>query len=160
MAERTVPEVGKKAPAFALPNEAGEKVTLADLTGQWKVLYFYPKDDTPGCTTEACDFTDGLKSFETLNATVLGVSPDSVQSHQKFRDKYDLKVTLLSDPEKGILEKYGAFGTKKTYGIESLGVIRSTFLIDPDNKIAHAWPNVKAKGHAEQVMLKLKDLTG
>jgi peroxiredoxin Q/BCP len=160
MAERNVPEVGKKAPAFTLSNDRGEKVKLTDLTGQWKVLYFYPKDDTPGCTTEACDFTDGLKSFEKLNATVLGVSPDSVESHQKFRDKYKLKVTLLSDPGKAILEKYGAFGIKKMYGKESKGVIRSTFLIDPDNKIAHAWPNVKAKGHAEQVMLKLKDLAG
>jgi peroxiredoxin Q/BCP len=159
MTERIIPEIGKKAPAFTLPDEQGQKTSLNDLTGRWKVLYFYPKDDTPGCTTEACDFTDGLKDFEKLSATVIGVSPDSVESHQKFRDKYKLKVTLLSDPEKAVLQKYGAYGTKKLYGKETEGVIRSTFLIDPDNKIAHAWPNVKANGHAEQVMQKLRDLT-
>ena len=160
MAERNLPKIGKTAPPFALQNQKGEMVTLTDLIGKWKVLYFYPKDDTPGCTTEACDFTSGLKGFEKLNATVLGVSPDSIESHQKFTDKYKLKVTLLSDPKMTVMEEYGAYGVKKFYGKEVTGVIRSTFLIGPDNKIAHAWPNAKATGHAAKVMEKLNELIG
>ncbi|MBD3331957.1 thioredoxin-dependent thiol peroxidase [candidate division GN15 bacterium] len=153
-------ETGKKAPAFTLSNQDGDKVKLSDLAGQWVVLYFYPKDNTPGCTTEACDFTDSLKDFEKLNATVLGVSPDSVESHQKFIDKQNLKITLLSDPDKKVLEKYGAWGTKKMYGKETRGVIRSTFLIDPKGKIAHRWSNVRAKGHVAKVHEKLAELAG
>ncbi len=151
---------GKKAPAFALPNQDDEMVKLSDYTGQWVVLYFYPKDNTPGCTTEACDFTDSLKDFEKLNAVVLGVSPDSTESHRKFIDKQNLKITLLSDPNKKVLEKYGAWGTKKMYGKETKGVIRSTFLIDPKGKVAHQWSNVRAKGHVDKVHEKLAELAG
>jgi peroxiredoxin Q/BCP len=152
-------EAGDKAPAFTLPDQSGNKVKRSDFEGKWLVLYFYPKDDTPGCTTEACDFTDGLKSFEKLNASVLGVSRDSLESHKKFIAKYKLKVTLLSDPDHKVMEKYGAFGIKKMYGKEVEGVIRSTFLIDPKGKIAYAWRSVKATGHADKVREKLEQLT-
>ena len=124
---------------------------LADLRGQWVILYFYPKDDTPGCTTEACDFTNGLADFEALDATVLGCSPDSSESHRKFIAKYDLGVTLLSDPDHAVMEKYDAWGEKSMYGKKTVGVIRSTVLIDPNGKVAHHWPKVQAKGHAEKV---------
>jgi len=160
MAERNIPEVGKKAPAFTLQNQSGSKTKLADLKDNWIVLYFYPKDDTPGCTTEACDFTDRIGDFKDMNAIVLGISPDSIESHKKFMDKYNLDVELLSDPDKKVMEKYGAFGMKKMYGKETKGVIRSTFLIDPKGKIVHSWPNVKAKGHAEKVREKLTELAG
>lgn len=151
-------EAGAKAPMFTLPNQDDEKTALKDLAGQWVVLYFYPKDDTPGCTKEACEFTDNLREFDKLNATILGVSPDKPEKHQKFIDKYDLKITLLSDTEKKVMEKYGAFGVKKMYGKEVMGVIRSTFLIDPKGKVAHAWRSVKAAGHAEKVREKLAGL--
>jgi len=159
MAESTL-EVGKKAPMFTLKNAAGEKIALKDLAGQWVVLYFYPKDDTPGCTTEACDFTEGIKGFEKMNARVIGISPDSPESHQKFTDKYKLKVDLLSDEDKKVMTKYGAFGEKMNYGKKIMGVIRSTVIIDPNGKIAHHWPNVRAKGHAEKVQAKLQELAG
>lgn len=158
MAESRTVEAGKKAPAFTLPDQNGEKVKITDFKGQWVVLYFYPRDNTPGCTTEACDFSGGLKAFEKLNAVVIGVSPDSVESHRKFADKFKLKITLLSDPDKKALEKYGAYGVKKMYGKETKGVIRSTFLIDPKGTVAHAWRNVKAKGHAEKVREKLAEI--
>ncbi len=157
MADSAV-EVGVKAPALTLENQDGDKVKLSDYKDKWVVLYFYPKDDTPGCTTEACDFTAGIKGFEKLNAAVLGISADSVASHRKFADKYKLKVTLLSDPEKKVMQTYGAYGTKKMYGKEVVGVIRSTFLIDPKGKVAHTWRAVKAKGHAEKVAEKLAEL--
>jgi peroxiredoxin Q/BCP len=158
MAATTAPETGKKAPAFTLPDQNDKKTKLPDFAGQWVVLYFYPKDNTPGCTTEACEFTDGLKAFEKLNAVVLGVSPDSTASHRKFIEKQNLEITLLSDPERKVLEKYGAFGTKKMYGKEVKGVIRSTFLIDPGGKVAHVWTKVKAAGHAARVREKLEEL--
>lgn len=151
MSERKIPEVGKKAPAFTLNDQDGNKVKLGEQAGNWVVLYFYPKDDTPGCTTEACEFTDSIKKFDKLEAVVFGVSPDSVERHRKFADKYKLKVTLLSDPDHKIMEKYGAWGIKKMYGRESEGVIRSTFIIDPKGKVAHSWAKVKAAGHAEKV---------
>ena len=160
MADKVRLEPGKKAPAFTLPNQDDKKIALTDFSGMWTVLYFYPKDNTPGCTTEACDFSSGLKGFEKLNAKVLGVSPDSTESHRKFIAKQNLKITLLSDPDKKVLAKYGAWGVKKMYGKESLGVIRSTFIIDPKGKIAHAWYSVKATGHVEKVAAKLKELAG
>ena len=153
-------QIGSKAPAFTLPDQNGETIKLTDLDGQWVVLYFYPKDDTPGCTKEACEFTDGLEAFEGMNAKVLGCSPDSPDKHQKFIDKYDLKLTLLSDPEKKVMTKYGAFGEKKSYGKTVQGVIRSTVLIDPQGKVAHHWRNVKAAGHADKVRQKLEELQG
>lgn len=160
MTENVRLEPGKKAPAFTLLDQNDQKVALKDLSGKWTVLYFYPKDDTPGCTTEACDFTDGLKGFEKLKATIYGVSPDSTESHRKFIAKYKLKVNLLSDPDKKVLAKYGTWGIKKLYGKEHMGVIRSTFLIDPSGTIAHAWYSVKAAGHAEKVKEKLSALAG
>jgi len=151
---------GKKAPAFTLPDENGEKVRLSDYAGKWLVLYFYPKDDTPGCTTEACDFTKGLSAFEKLDASVLGCSADSPEKHQKFIGKYKLKVKLLSDLDHKVMEKYGAWGEKSMYGKVTVGIIRSTVLIDPEGKVAHHWAKVKAAGHAEAVRAKLASLAG
>jgi peroxiredoxin Q/BCP len=151
-------DVGKKAPTFSLKNQDDQSVKLSDLEGRWVVLYFYPKDDTPGCTTEACDFTAGLKDFEKLEATVLGCSRDSTESHRKFIAKYKLKVGLLSDPDHAVMEKYGAWGKKVLYGKETVGVIRSTVLIDPSGKVAHHWRQVKAAGHAEAVRARLAEL--
>lgn len=153
-------DVGRKAPAFTLPDAEGKKTALKDFAGQWVVLYFYPKDDTPGCTTEACEFTEGIKAFAKLDAVVLGCSPDSPERHRKFIDKYKLKVTLLSDEKKKVLEKYGAYGEKKMYGRTTMGVIRSTVIIDPKGKIAHHWRRVRAAGHAEKVREKLLELQG
>jgi peroxiredoxin Q/BCP len=148
-------EVGKKAPAFTLQDETGTKVKLSDFAGHWVVLYFYPKDDTPGCTTEACEFTSGLKAFEKLDAVVLGCSADPPESHRKFIDKYKLKIRLLSDPDHAVMEKYGAWGEKMNYGKKYMGVVRSTVLIDPTGKVAHHWPKVKAEGHADKVRERL-----
>ncbi len=144
-------EEGKKAPAFALNDQDGETVKLSDLAGQWAVLYFYPRDDTPGCTIEACDFTSSLKAFEKLGAT---------ESHQKFIKKFKLKVGLLSDPTHKMMEKYSAWGEKNMYGKISEGVIRSTVLINPAGKVAKHWKRVKAKGHAEYVQKALAELAG
>jgi peroxiredoxin Q/BCP len=158
MTERTIPKISRKAPAFSLSNQNEQPVKLQELTGQWVVVYFYPKDNTPGCTTEACEFTDSITQFENLRAMVIGISPDSAKSHQKFIAKNNLKVTLLSDVDKKVMKKYGAWGIKKMYGQEVEGVIRSTFLIDPEGNIAYAWANVKAAGHAEKVKEKLTEL--
>jgi peroxiredoxin Q/BCP len=149
---------GSRAPDFCLPDQQGRDVCLADFKGKWVVLYFYPKDNTPGCTIEAVDFTCIHREFEQMGTVILGVSPDSVKSHQGFIEKQELTITLLSDTERQVLESYGAWGLKKMYGKESYGVIRSTFLIGPDARIAFAWPNVKAKGHAEAVKQKLAQL--
>ncbi len=151
-------EIGMKAPDFCLPNQDGTEICLHDLAGKWVVLYFYPKDNTPGCTTEALDFTAHLEEFEKLGAAVLGVSPDSCESHQKFIQKKDLKVTLLCDPQKEVLKKYGAWGIKKMYGKEYEGVIRTTYLIDPSGNVAAVWPKVRVKGHVEKVLQRLKEL--
>jgi len=151
-------EVGQKAPEFCLPNPDETEICLKDLRGKWVVLYFYPKDNTPGCTTEALDFTAHLEEFEKLGAVVLGVSPDSCESHKKFIEKKGLKVTLLCDPNKDVLKKYGAWGIKKMYGKEYEGVIRTTYLIDPEGKVAAVWPKVRVKGHVEKVLEKLKEL--
>ena len=146
---------GSKAPAFALPDQDGRTVTLAALAGSWVVLYFYPKDDTPGCTTEACEFTDSIREFERVDAVVLGCSPDSPASHAKFAAKYSLKVRLLSDPAHEVMERYGAWGEKSMYGQTTQGVIRSTVIIDPRGVVAHHWPTVKAAGHAAAVRDRL-----
>lgn len=150
--------VGAKAFGFCLPNQDGDEVCLRDFKGRWLVLYFYPKDNTKGCTLEAIDFTLSLGDFDAMDARVIGVSPDSIKSHQNFCIKHDLKVTLLSDPEHEVLEKYGAWQLKKMYGREFYGVVRSTFLIDPAGKIAHMWPKVKVKGHVDAVKQKLSEL--
>ena len=150
--------VGKKAPTFTLPDQNDQPVATADLAGKWAVLYFYPKDDTPGCTTEACEFTSHLQEFEGLSARVLGVSPDSTASHREFIAKHRLAIDLLSDPDRQVLEQYGAWGEKTMYGKKVEGVIRSTVLIDPTGKVAHHWANVKAAGHAEAVRQRLAEL--
>jgi thioredoxin-dependent peroxiredoxin len=150
--------VGRKAPAFSLPDQDGQTVKLSDLKGQWVVLYFYPKDDTPGCTTEACDFTAGIKGFEKLEATVLGCSGDSPESHRKFIAKYKLKVRLLTDAEHTTMAAYGAWGEKNMYGRKSMGVIRSTAIIDPQGVLAFHYPKVRAAGHADAVRDKLAEL--
>jgi thioredoxin-dependent peroxiredoxin len=150
--------VGRKAPAFALPDQDGQTVKLSDLKGQWVVLYFYPKDDTPGCTTEACDFTAGIKGFEKLDATVLGCSADSPETHRKFIAKYKLKVRLLTDAEHTTMTAYGAWGEKNMYGRKSMGVIRSTAIIDPQGMLAFHYPKVRAAGHADAVRAKLVEL--
>lgn len=152
--------IGDPAPPFSLPDQDGQKVSLADFAGRWVVLYFYPKDDTPGCTTEACQFSEGIAAFDELDAVVLGCSPDSPASHRKFKEKYNLKVHLLADPEHAVMAQYGAWGEKKMYGKTVEGVVRSTVLIDPQGRIAHHWPNVKADGHAEAVRRKLAELRG
>jgi peroxiredoxin Q/BCP len=151
-------EVGKKAPAFRLLDQDGEAHSLGDYAGQWLVLYFYPKDDTPGCTTEACEFSNGIKKFEKLSATVLGCSADDAERHKKFIAKYKLKIDLLSDPDHTVMAKYGAWGEKVLYGRKMTGVIRSTVIIDPAGKIARHWKKVKSAGHADSVQAALTDL--
>ncbi len=150
---------GKRAPDFCLPNQDGEVGCLNSMRGKWVILYFYPKDNTRGCTQEALDFTSKLEEFEMLGAVVLGVSPDSVKSHKRFAEKHGLKVTLLSDEEKKVLQAYGVWKLKKRYGREYYGVERSTFLIDPEGVVRKVWRNVKVKGHVEEVMEALRELT-
>ena len=156
--ERATLTVGKKAPNFSLKNQDDKVVKPSDFKGKWLVLYFYPKDDTPGCTVEACDFTAGIKDFEKIDAVVLGCSPDSTESHRRFIAKHKLNVGLLSDPDHETLLEYGAWGEKNLYGKISMGVLRSTVIIDPDGNIARHWPKVSAQGHAEEVKEELKEL--
>ena len=151
-------EEGKKAPAFNLATDEGEKVKLSDFVGSPVVLYFYPKDDTPGCTKEACAFRDRKAELKQLGAVVLGVSPDTIESHAKFRDKYDLNFPLLADADHRIAEKYGAWREKNMYGKKSMGVQRSTYLIDPAGKVAKVWKRVRVEGHDTQVLQALKEL--
>jgi peroxiredoxin Q/BCP len=149
--------VGKKAPAFTLSDQDGEKVSLRDFVGRRVVVYFYPADDTPGCTKEACQFNDEFAAFKKLDVTVIGVSPDNAEKHQAFRAKYGLKFALLSDPDKSVMTKYGAFGEKMMYGKKVMGVIRSTFVIGPTGKIEHAFYGVRADGHPAKVLATLAD---
>lgn len=144
-------DVGSEAPDFELEDQEGEMHRLSAYRGGWVVLYFYPKDDTPGCTKEACGFRDNLEALSGLNATVLGVSADDRASHAKFAQKYALTFPLLVDPGKRVLETYDAYGDKNLYGRTVKGVKRVTYLIDPDGKIARVWPKVKAAEHAEEV---------
>jgi peroxiredoxin Q/BCP len=148
-------EEGKKAPAFALKNQAGQTVKLADFAGKNVVLYFYPKDDTPGCTTEACAFRDEHSKLKKAGAVVLGVSPDNEGRHTKFIAKYSLPFDLLADVDHAVAEKYGAWGEKTLYGRKYMGLIRSTFLIGPDGKVKKVWPKVKVKEHAAEVLAAL-----
>lgn len=149
-------EQGKKAPAFTLKGigkDGTEKsFSLKDFAGGKVVLYFYPRDNTPGCTVEACDFRDNMARAVAAGATVLGVSPDTLASHMKFKEKQVLNFPLLSDPDKKIAEKYGAYGEKKLYGKVSLGIIRSTFIIDEKGKVERVWRKVKVKGHVDEVV--------
>jgi peroxiredoxin Q/BCP len=150
--------IGTRAVDFCLPDADENRVCLNDFRGKWVVLYFYPKDNTSGCTLEAVDFTGMKKRFLERNAHVIGVSPDSTRSHCNFRDKHGLQITLLSDPDHTVLEKYGVWVLKKMYGREYHGVERSTFLIDPQGLIRHIWLKVKAKGHVEDVFSRLLTL--
>jgi peroxiredoxin Q/BCP len=152
-------EAGQPAPAFTLPADDGTKLRLSDLKGQPVVLYFYPRDDTPGCTREACAFRDQQEELTKLGAVVLGVSADSITSHGKFRDKYRLNFPLLADVDHRVAEKYGAWREKNMYGKKSMGIQRSTFLIGPDGKVAKVWKQVKVDGHDEQVLAALRELS-
>ena len=151
-------KVGKDAPKFNLPDKDNKEVSLNDFKGKYVILYFYPKDNTPACTTEAIGFTGILPALQKLEAVVIGISPDSPESHTKFIEKKNLKIILLSDIDKKVIIEYGKWGLKKFRGKEYMGVIRSTFLIDPDGKIAHIWPKVSVKGHPEDVKRILKEL--
>ena len=145
-------QLGKKPPAFALESSDGGKVKLGDLAGKIVVLYFYPRDNTPGCTVEAQEFRDAVPALSKLGAVVLGVSKDSIESHCKFRDKFDLTFPLLTDPDTKMMEAYDAWGDKVLYGKKSKGVIRSTVLIGRDGKVAKHWPKVSVKGHVAAVL--------
>ncbi len=148
-------KAGDKAPDFSGVNQDGETLSLADFKGRKLILYFYPKDNTPGCTNEACNFRDHYDFWLSKGYAVVGVSPDSVASHQKFKAKYNLPFPLISDPDKKIIKAYGAWGPKKLYGREYEGLIRSTFVIDEEGKIAEVFGKVKTKEHTEQIMKKL-----
>jgi len=150
--------IGDSAPTFCLPDKDNNEICLENFKGKWVILYFYPKDLTSGCTIQAIDFTASLSEFDKMNTVVLGVSPDSPKSHQKFVDKHELKVLLLSDEEKTALEAYGAWGEKSMYGKTHFGVTRSTVVINPEGKIAEIWNKVKAAGHVDSVKEKLKEL--
>ena len=152
--------VGQAAPEFSAPDQDGSTITLGELLAgdRWLVLYFYPRDNTPGCTTEAQEFTVLGDRFAELNARVVGVSPDSVKKHGNFREKHQLTVTLLSDPEKELCQAYGVWQLKKFMGRESMGVVRSTVAIAPDGKVARAWFNVRVKGHAAAVLEALAEV--
>lgn len=150
-------EEGKAAPAFTLPDAGGNKVALKDFKGQTVVVYFYPKDDTPGCTKEACGFRDLWQDIRKTGAVVLGISPDDAASHARFTAKYELPFTLLCDPDKKVMEKYGAWGEKMMYGKKTTGVIRSTVIIGPDGKVKKHWKRVgKAETHPEKVLETLE----
>ena len=149
-------DAGDKAPDFTLPDQDGNPVSLKDFAGSQVVVYFYPRDDTPGCTKEACQFNDNLSAFTKAKVPVLGISADTAAKHQKFREKYGLKFPLLTDADHTVGEAYGAWGEKTLYGKKSIGVIRSTFLIDADGTVARPWYHVKADGHAAKVLEELQ----
>lgn len=151
-------EETKKAPAFALVSDEGKKVKLTDFVGAPLVIYFYPKDDTPGCTKEACNFRDRAKELSKLGAKVVGISPDTVESHVKFKSKFKLNFPLLADIDHAVAEKYGVWGEKSLYGKKFMGIQRSTFLIDAKGKVAKVWRNVRVEGHDEKVVEAIREL--
>ncbi|OPZ59708.1 MAG: putative peroxiredoxin bcp [Deltaproteobacteria bacterium ADurb.Bin510] len=153
-------KLGDLAPDFSLSSADGFKRSLADYRGGYLVLYFYPRDNTGGCTTEAIDFTAALPEFAALGARVVGISPDTVERHQSFRAKHGLAVELLADPEHAVIERYGAWQAKTLYGKTSLGVMRSTYLVDPEGVIVRVWPRVKVAGHAAEVLDELRARRG
>jgi len=152
-------EVGTPAPDFTLEDQSGSSHTLSEQRGKWVVVYFYPKDDTPGCTKEACSFRDALPRFQDVGAMVYGVSADDRGSHEKFARKYDLNFPLLVDPEKRVLNAYGAYGEKSMYGKKYMGVLRVTYLVDPEGKVARVWPKVKPEDHADEVRAAIAELS-
>ncbi|MEX2117792.1 MAG: thioredoxin-dependent thiol peroxidase [Bacteroidota bacterium] len=148
--------IGDKAPEFTLPDSKGSPVQLKDFRGKNVVLYFYPRDSTPGCTKEACSFNDALASIHKKGATVLGVSADSVESHRKFADKHGLQFQLLSDPEKNVIKAYGVWQKKSLYGRTFMGIVRTTFVIDAKGKIRAVFPKVRVEGHVEEILQSLE----
>ncbi|HEX2043426.1 MAG TPA: thioredoxin-dependent thiol peroxidase [Acidimicrobiales bacterium] len=148
-------EPGDPAPPFSLPDQDGRTVSLADFAGRRAIIYFYSADDTPGCTKEACQFNDNLATFATADVAVVGISRDDASRHTRFREKYGLRFPLLTDADHSVTERYGAWGEKTMYGRKTVGVIRSTFLVDEDGKVAKAWYNVRADGHAAKVLAEL-----
>ena len=148
--------VGKKAPAFKLPDEGGKTHTLKEYAGKWLLIYFYPKDDTPGCTIEACTIRDQFKDFKKIGATVVGVSTDSVKSHKKFKDAYELPFTLLADEDKKMVSAYGVWTEKSMYGRKYMGTVRSSFLVDPKGIVRKVYEKVKPAKHAAEVIADLK----
>ena len=150
-------KVGQKAPDFTVLNDKGEKVKLSDFKGKKVVLYFYPKDDTPGCTKEACAFRDGIDEIKKKGAVVLGVSADSVESHKKFKSKFDLNFPLLADTDKKIVEAYGTWKEKSMYGKKYMGIERTTYVIDKEGKISHIFPKVKVAEHYDEVLAALEE---
>lgn len=151
-------EIGTKAPDFSAEINGGSSIQLKDVLGKWLVLYFYPKDNTPGCTTEACDFRDNMERITGIGANVIGVSPDSVKSHDKFVEKKELNFALVADPEKEICNLYDIIGEKKMYGKTFMGVIRTTYIINPDGEIAYVFDKVRVKGHVDKVIEKIEEL--
>ncbi len=163
-------EIGQKAPEFCLPNQDGVEICSRDLKGKWVVLYFYPKDNTPGCTTEACDFTEAEPTFEGLNAVILGVSADGMKKHQNFIAKHDLGITLLSDEDTSMMQEFGVWQLKKNYGKEYMGIVRTTYIIDPEGNIVAGWDNVRVRQkrkkdgqeyeivHVQEVQQRLQEL--
>jgi len=152
--------LGTAAPDFSMPTAGGGAIALSDLAGHWAVIYFYPKDDTPGCTKEAIAFTDHIKAFDALGAKIIGVSRDTVAKHDKFKAKHNLAVTLASDEAGKMTEDYGVWTQKSMYGKTYMGIQRATVLINPDGEIAHIWPKVRVKGHVEDVLETLQGLAG
>jgi peroxiredoxin Q/BCP len=149
-------QAGDEAPGFTLPDHDGKPVSLADFKGQQVVVYFYPKDMTSGCTAEACQFNDNLQQFSAAKVAVLGISPDGAESHRRFRAEHGLSFPLLTDADHAVMEAYGAWGEKTLYGKKSVGVIRSTFLVDEEGRVRRAWYSVKANGHAEKVLAEAR----
>lgn len=151
-------EIGSEAPEFCLSNQDDVEICLRDLRGKWIVLYFYPKDSTPGCTTEACEFSAAMDDYDDLGAIILGVSADSTKSHRNFIEKKDLSITLLSDPTTQMMQNYGIWALKKNYGKEYMGIVRSTYVIDPKGVVRASWTNVKVKDHVAKVKEELAKL--
>jgi len=151
-------EIGKKAPEFCLPNQDDVEICLRDLKGKWIVLYFYPKDNTPGCTTEACEFTEAEPEFSDLDAIILGVSADSTKKHRNFIEKKDLGITLLSDESTQMMQEYGVWQLKKNYGREYMGIVRTTLIINPDGNVVEIWEKVRVKEHVAKVKVRLAEL--
>jgi thioredoxin-dependent peroxiredoxin len=152
-------QTGKKAPQFSLPDQDGKMHALKDYLGSWVLLYFYPKDDTPGCTKEACTFRDNLPKFKKIDVPIFGISVDTVKSHKKFSEKYKLPFTLLADENKEVVEKYGVWQLKKFMGREYMGTVRNSYLINPQGKIAKIYESVKPEKHPEEVLKDIKALT-
>jgi len=151
-------QIDQQAPDFCLPNQDDIEICLRDLKGKWIVLYFYPRDNTPGCTTEACEFTQAAPDFSDLDAIILGVSADSTKKHRNFIEKKELGITLLSDEETTMMQKYGVWQLKKNYGKEYMGIVRSTYIIDPNGIVKAVWEKVKVKEHVTKVQEKLQEL--